>query len=178
MEETKTTIETTEPKAKAKTKTQLLAEKMEKQRVAQTAFDAGAKPIIETNPPEIEPETTQDAPNAVEAPKDTSEVKEPSKGAQGATETTQTAPKQKKTAKDTPKQKKAATAKKTASDAKESTPARLLDTLPKRKRIEKKTNAYYLSVANIEKLEKTAVDGGFKSASDLLDSILTAVLSE
>lgn len=162
---------------KAKTKAELLAEKMEQKRVAQTAFEAGAKPIVDTNPPEIEPEPAQDAPKAEEVTKDTTETKEPPKTAQGAQNEGQTARNGTKATKDTPKAKNATTAKKTAPDAKSDAPARLLDTLPKKKRIEKKTNAYYISVANIERLDKAAAEAG-TSASDLLDNILTAVLSE
>lgn len=147
---------------KAKTKAELLAEKMEQKRVAQTAFDAGAKPIINTTPQGLE--TAQDATKHEEVSKDTPEQEKP-------TSAVQEAPKPTKQAK--PKKNAQGETKK----AEKETTKRLLDTIPKRKRVEKKTNAYYLSIANIEKLDKAAEKAG-TSASDLLDNILTAVLSE
>lgn len=156
----------------AKSKAELMAEKA--QGVGKAAFEAGRKPVVEVNPPAVSTETAQDATNAVEVTQDTPEANE----AQEAEKTAKTAPKVSKRGKGTQKQKKPATGQKTANDAKEESPVRLIDTLPKRQRVEKKTNAYYLSVANIEKLQKAADDGGFRSASDLLDNILTAVFSE
>lgn len=162
----------------AKSKAELMAEKMKAQEVGKAAFEAGRKPVVEVNSPATSTEPAQDATNAVEVTQDTPEANEPQKEAQEAEKTAKTASKASKRGKGTQKQKKPATGQKTANDTKEESPVRLIDTLPKRQRVEKKTNAYYLSVANIEKLQKAADDGGFRSASDLLDNILTAVFSE
>lgn len=155
----------------AKTKAQLMAEKMAAQRIAQKAFEAGAKPIVVTDPPKEEPA-------AEEATETTPEVTEAEKEVQKATEPAQNATKEEKATKDTPKPKKPATAKKAAKEDKpDAAPVKLLDKIAKKKREEKKSNAYYLSVKNMEELAKRAEKADM-SASELLDSILTAVFSE
>ena len=149
----------------AKTKAELLAEKMKQQRVGAAAFEKGKAPIVETNPPAEEIEKTD------------AEMKVEEKTTQNATETAQNETKGQGKGKSTPKQKKPSEGKKTATETKDDSPVKLLDKIPKKKKIAKKTNAYYISVANIEKLDAAAADAG-TSASDLLDNILTAVFSE
>ena len=173
---------------KAKTKAELLAERMQQQRVGKTAFDAGKTPAVETNPPapvEVAPqeaqETAQEQPKAEEVSKDTPVEKEPAKSESAAKEPpkkTTKAAKSTKPAKETVKPQKEAEPEKKAEDAAEPVaPARVLDRIKKRKRIEKKTNDYYQSVANIEKLA-AAAEAADMSPSTFLDDILTAVFSE
>ena len=152
-----------EVKAKAKTKKELLAEKMRQQRVGHTAFDAGKTAAIDTEPslPAQEPVKEE----------------EPEKEVSLESKSVQPKPKSAKENKSTTKTKKTAPEKKETTEAPAETPARVLDRIRTRERIEKKTNAYYLSVENIEKLEKAAEAAGMKP-SPFLDDILTAIFSE
>lgn len=60
---------------KPKSKAELMAEKMAKQRVGEKAFEAGKKPIVETNPPI---ETAQEAEiSAQEPPKEEKAITTP-----------------------------------------------------------------------------------------------------
>ena len=152
----------------AMTKAQLLAKKMEEQRVAASAFEAGKTPAVDTKTAVTGQKQAQEETQAPEVSQDTPASSEPRNEPQKAAGEGKGSSKTKT---------KGAEKKKADGEKKAEKPVKLLDTLPKRKRIEKKTSAYYISVANIEKLEKAA-KAADTSASDLLDHILTAVFSE
>lgn len=152
----------------AMTKAELLAKKMKEQQVGAAAFAAGKTPAVETQTPAAAHKPAQEEPQTPGEYTDTTAASLPGKGPQKAAEKGRGNSRAKAK---TPEKKK------TDAAQKPEKPAKLLDTLPKRKRIEKKTSAYYISVANVEKLEKAA-KAADTSASDLLDNILTAVFSE
>ncbi len=146
----------------AMSKEALLKAKMEKQKVGESAFEAGKKPIIDTTPPA---ETTPQP----DTEKEKTSVETPEK----STEPVQDTPKKEKTAKDTPKAKKAAT-------GAQSAPKSLADEYEASlKREEKEANKVKISVTISpdikEELQKRA-DKNNKTVSKYLDGLLRGAL--
>jgi len=163
---------------KPKTKAELMAEKMRKQQVGKTAFDAGKKPIVETDPAVNAPETPQDAQKVEEGSQAVQEEKtaqEPQSVAEEPKKTASTKkPAQKKTK---PKQEKAAPAETEEKPQAASKGSSWLDNIGKNEKVEKKNYTLYFSVKNGEMLEKVAAQKGM-SKGGCLDDILTQVFTE
>lgn len=153
-----------EQKPKAKTKAQLMAEKMAAKRVGEAAFEAGKKPVVESTEPPVEETPVENVPE---------EKKEEIPAV--ATEPAQNEAQAEAKGKDPSKKKKPGKAVSEPSEGnKEKAPIFNFDDITAAIRPEKKTYTLYLSNSVMEEIEKRAKKAGLKP-SPYLDELLKRV---